>query len=486
MKYYPLFADLNNRCVVVVGGGEVATRKTDMLLKAGARVRVIAQHLHAELQMLVDNKQIKWIAENYHAKWLDGAFLVIAGTDDNALNAQVFADAEAQSTLVNVVDNQPLCSFIVPAVIDRSPIQIAISSAGTAPVLARLLRQKLEAEIPQHIGKFAALAGRFRDRVKYQLKTLTKRRHFWENLFADNAINHALANNQDAHAEQQLIDKLNDYQAHQGEVTLVGAGPGNADLFTLGGLQAVQAADVVLYDALVSNDVLNLVRRDAEKIYVGKRAQNHHVAQEKTNDLLLKYAKAGKRVVRLKGGDPFIFGRGGEECQLLAQHGINFRIIPGITAAAGATAYAGIPLTHRDYAQSAVFITGNLKTPSSDKNSNPIDWQALALSHQTVVIYMGTLKASEIAIQLQAHGRDKNTPVAVISNGTRNNQSTQVGQLSELPTLAKDAPRPALIVIGEVVSLREEIAWFGEATNEIIIDELVNDTPKSQKERLSA
>lgn len=458
MEYFPLFAHLKNRPVVVVGGGEVAARKTQALLKAHAKVRVIAPEsyaeLHPELQALYKKQSIEWKQEKYHKKHIESAYLVIAGTNDRALNQQIFDDGEKQHTFVNVVDNQPLCSFIVPAVIDRSPLQIAISSAGTAPVLARLLRQKLEAELPLHLGKLAALAGRFRQCVKQQLRTLTERRRFWENLFVDNTLSHQLACGKDNDAEATLLSRLEQHCPKQGEVVLVGAGPGSADLLTLGGLQAIQAADVVLHDALVSDEVLALIRRDAEQIHVGKRAGNHQVIQNKTNELLVHFAKQGKRVVRLKGGDPFIFGRGGEECQVLARHGIHFRIVPGVTAAAGATAYAGIPLTHRDYAQSAVFITGHSET------RNAVDWQALALTNQTLVIYMGTLQAEAIAEQLQQYGRAADTPVAVISKATTSAQSTSVGVLAELSQLAEHAPRPALLVIGEVVALRDELAWF--------------------------
>lgn len=463
MTYYPLFADLTDRHVVVVGGGEVATRKTLALLKAQANVSVVAPTLNDELYALHNEQAIDWQAESYNKKQLNTAFLVIAATDDNTLNQQIFNDAEAQHTLVNVVDNQPLCSFIVPAVIDRSPIQIAITSGGTAPVLARLLRQRLEAELPQHLGKLAVLAGRFRHRVKKQLKTLTERRRFWETLFANPTLSHQLASNQEKSAETTLIKQLTGHQPKQGEVTLVGAGPGSSDLLTLGGLQAIQAADVVLYDALVSDEVMELVRRDAERIHVGKRAGKHHVIQEKTNDLLVHFAQQGKRVVRLKGGDPFIFGRGGEECQVLVRHGIDFRVIPGVTAAAGATAYAGIPLTHRDYAQSAVFITGHCQA------RNAIDWQALARSHQTLVIYMGTLRAKVIAQQLQQYGRAADTPIAVISKATTPEQSTFIGQLTELTELSENAPRPALIVIGEVVALHKELTWFNQSVHDTAI-----------------
>ena len=454
MSYYPIFADLHQRRVVVIGAGEVAARKVVALLKAGASVCVVSPTLNTELNHLHKKQRIHWLPEKYQARQLDQAFLVIAATNNPALNAQVSADADKYHTLVNVVDDQSLCSFIVPAIIDRSPVQIAISTAGTAPVLARLWRERLEAEIPQHLGKLAALAGRFRERVKQQLNTLTERRRFWENFFTDQSIHHKLSSNKDAEAEKYLTQTLTEHRPKAGEVTLVGAGPGDASLLTLGGLQAIRAADVVFYDSLVSKDVLELIRRDAKKIDVGKRAGSHTVAQSQTNQLLLEHAKAGQRVVRLKGGDPFIFGRGGEECQVLAEAGIDFRVIPGITAAASVTAYAGIPLTHRDYAQTAVFITG------ACQEKDTVNWQALALSHQTLVVYMGIMHASEITAQLIRHGRQTNTPVAVISRGSTTEQQTQLGQLWQLPDLTRDAPRPALIIIGEVVSLQSQLSWY--------------------------
>ena len=263
-------------------------------------------------------------------------------------------------------------------------------------------------------------------------------------------------NQQEAQAEEELAEQLeNNYQG--GFVSLVGAGPGDAGLLTLNGLQEIQQADVVLYDALVSDEILSLIRRDAERIFVGKRANSRSVAQEETNQLLLTLAQQGKRVVRLKGGDPFVFGRGGEELEVLAQHQIPFSVVPGITAGIGATAYAGIPLTHRDYTQSAIFVTGHRKADASD-----IEWQTLARSHQTLVIYMGTLKAQVIAERLQQYGRAANTPVAIISQGTQLTQKTAIGTLANLAELAEKAETPALIVVGEVVKLHEQLAWFGE------------------------
>ncbi|WJM87300.1 siroheme synthase CysG [Dickeya chrysanthemi] len=456
MNYLPLFADLRKRPVLVVGGGEVATRKIDLLQRAGADVRVAARSLCEPLHARYQAGQLAWVAQDFSPALLDNVFLVIAATDDGALNATVFEEADRRQLLVNVVDDQPKCSFIFPSLIDRSPLVVAISSGGQAPVLARLLREKLEALLPARLGQMAELAGKWRGRIKQRLASVTERRRFWERIFSGR-FSSLVAAGQLAQAEQELAQQLEQPDVRQGEVALVGAGPGDAGLLTLRGLQVIQQADVVLYDHLVSNDVLDLVRRDAERICVGKRASAHLLPQEDINALLVKLAQEGKRVVRLKGGDPFIFGRGGEELQQVAQAGIPFQVVPGITAAAGATAYAGIPLTHRDYAQSVIFITGHCR-PDGDA----LDWSTLARGRQTLAIYMGTVKSAEISQQLIAHGRAPDTPVAVIGRGTRQDQVVLTGTLAELESLAQQAPTPALLVIGEVVNLHQHIAWFGE------------------------
>ncbi|ELI8304661.1 uroporphyrinogen-III C-methyltransferase, partial [Yersinia enterocolitica] len=385
MDYLPLFADLKQRPVLVVGGGEVAARKIDLLHRAGAQVRVVAQTLSSELEQLHQDGRIHWLALDFLPEQLDEVFLVIAATNDTALNAAVFAAADQRHLLANVVDDQPRCSFIFPSIVDRSPLVVAISSAGQAPVLARILREKLEALLPSSLGDMAAVAGRWRGRVKQHVASMGERRRFWENAFSGRFAS-LISRGQLAQAEEELQLSLEGQNRNQGEVALVGAGPGDPGLLTLRGLQVIQQADVVLYDHLVSPEVLDLVRRDAQRICVGKRAGAHSVAQEETNQLLVTLAQRGKRVVRLKGGDPFIFGRGGEELQVVARAGIPFHIVPGVTAASGATAYAGIPLTHRDYAQSVTFITGHCRADGDD-----VDWQALARGRQTLAIYMGTV-----------------------------------------------------------------------------------------------
>lgn len=459
MDYLPIFADLKQRPVLVVGGGDVAARKVSLLQRAGAEIRIVAQSLSPELEQQRQQGRVLWLGKTFDPQQLDDVFLAIAATDDNALNAAVFAEADKRRVLANVVDDQPRCSFIFPSIIDRSPLVVAVSSSGQAPVLARLLREKLEALLPASLGLMVQVAGRWRGQVKQRLASIGERRRFWENTFGGRFAT-LVANGQTAQAERQLEQDLHRFatgdEGAQGEIALVGAGPGDVGLLTLRGLQVMQQADVVLYDHLVSGEILDLVRRDAERICVGKRAGAHSVIQEETNRLLVELAQQGKRVVRLKGGDPFIFGRGGEELQVAAAAGIPFQVVPGVTAAAGATAYAGIPLTHRDHAQSVTFITGHCR-PDGDG----LDWADLARARQTLAIYMGTMKAADISQRLIAHGRDAATPVAVISRGTRADQQVQIGTLEQLEYLAQRAPLPALLVIGEVVELHHQIAWFG-------------------------
>ncbi|WP_340619771.1 siroheme synthase CysG [Xenorhabdus siamensis] len=458
MDYLPLFVELKSRAVLLIGGGEVASRKAGLLLRAGAALTIVAPELHPELQQCHQKGELEWLQGAFHTDYLDGVFLVIAATDDHNLNQYIFAEANRRAILVNVVDDQSLCSAIFPSIIDRSPVMVAISSAGKSPVLTRLLREKLESLLPFHLGTMAEIAGRWRNQVKQSLTSLRQRRYFWEKAF-NGRFATLVANGQLHQAEEQLDQQLRDEQLKQtskrGELALVGAGPGDPGLLTLKGLQVIQQADVVLYDNLVSAEILELVRRDADKICVGKRAGCHSVAQEETNALIVKLAHQGKKVVRLKGGDPFIFGRGGEELQVAVSAGIPFQVVPGITAAVGASAYAGIPLTHREHSQSVTFITGHCR-----ENGNELDWFALARGNQTLAIYMGVIKSALISQKLISHGRDANTPVAVIGCGTRSEQQVLTGTLSELERLAQDAPSPALLVVGEVAQLHHQLAWF--------------------------
>ncbi|SCC40068.1 uroporphyrin-III C-methyltransferase / precorrin-2 dehydrogenase / sirohydrochlorin ferrochelatase [Kosakonia oryzendophytica] len=385
---------------------------------------------------------------------LDACWLAIAATDNEAVNQRVSDAAEARRIFCNVVDAPMQASFIMPSIIDRSPLMVAVSSGGTSPVLARLLREKLESLLPQHLGQVARFAGKLRSRVKQHFATVSERRRFWEKLFVNDRLAQSLAN-QDMPAvnnitEQLLAEPLDS----RGEVVLVGAGPGDAGLLTLKGLQQIQQADVVVYDRLVSDDIMKLVRRDADRVFVGKRAGYHCVPQAEINQILLREAQNGKRVVRLKGGDPFIFGRGGEELETLCHAGIPFSVVPGITAASGCSAYSGIPLTHRDYAQSVRLVTGHLKT------GGELDWANLAAEKQTLVFYMGLNQAATIQAQLIAHGMQEDMPVAVVENGTSVQQRVVNGRLSQLGELALQVESPALIIVGRVVALRDKLKWF--------------------------
>ncbi|CRI57841.1 siroheme synthase CysG [Pseudomonas sp. CCOS 191] len=457
MDYLPLFHKLQGGRVLVVGGGEIALRKARLLADAGAALRVVAPEVDGQLATLAREGGGEVLVRGYQASDLDGCRLVIAATDDSALNAQVSAEAQARSLPVNVVDAPALCTVIFPAIVDRSPLVVAVSSGGDAPVLARLIRAKLEAWIPSAYGELAGLAARFRERVKALYPDVNQRRGFWETVFQGPIAERQLAG-QGAEAERLLQAMVDGAPVQQGgEVYLVGAGPGDPDLLTFRALRLMQQADVVLYDRLVAPAIIEMCRRDAERIYVGKRRADHAVPQDKINRLLVDLARQGKRVLRLKGGDPFIFGRGGEEIEELADEGIPFQVVPGITAASGCSAYGGIPLTHRDYAQSVRFVTGHLK----DGTSN-LPWNDLVAPAQTLVFYMGLVGLPTICAELIRHGRAANTPAALVQQGTTRNQRVFTGTLADLPALVArhEVHAPTLVIVGEVVQLREKLAWF--------------------------
>nr|WP_211091630.1 siroheme synthase CysG [Pseudoalteromonas peptidolytica] len=454
----PIFTKLENKPVLIIGGGEVALRKCRAFLKVNAAITLVAPIFCSELETLAAEAQVTLRNKKFDETDLDNAMLVIAATDIEAVNAEVAQLAEARNLFVNVVDDQPKCNFIFPSIVDRNPITIAISSAGTAPVLARRLREKLETLIPQHIGPLANLVGQFRHKVKSRFKHFADRRQFWESVFDSNVVSEVQAGNNES-AQMQLEAMLASTPSPEGEVYVVGAGPGDPELLTLKALQLMQQADVVVYDYLVSDEIMELVRRDADLICVGKKAGNHSVKQEQTNQILLDLAKQGKKVCRIKGGDPFIYGRGGEEVQVLAEHGIQYQIVPGITAAAGCSAYAGIPLTHRDHAQAIQFVTGHCK-----QDGQELDWEGLAKANQTLAVYMGVIKSPHIQAQLLAHGRSPSTPVAIVENGTRQSQRVIRTQLDQLAKAIDEHSicSPALLIIGEVAALHEQLAWFNQ------------------------
>ncbi|QYX54711.1 siroheme synthase CysG [Pseudomonas sp. S07E 245] len=457
MDYLPLFHKLQGGRVLVVGGGEIALRKARLLADAGAALRVVAPQVDSQLISLTEATGGEVLVRGYQVTDLEGCRLVIAATDDPQLNAQVSAEAQARSLPVNVVDAPALCTVIFPAIVDRSPLVVAVSSGGDAPVLARLIRAKLEAWVPAAYGELAGLAARFRHQVKSLYPDVNQRRGFWETVFQGPIAERQLAG-QSAEAERLLQAMVDGAPVQQGgEVYLVGAGPGDPDLLTFRALRLMQQADVVLYDRLVAPAIIDMCRRDAERIYVGKRRADHSVPQEQINQLLVELALQGKRVLRLKGGDPFIFGRGGEEIEELAEHGIPFQVVPGITAASGCSAYAGIPLTHRDYAQSVRFVTGHLKDGSSN-----LPWHDLVSPGQTLVFYMGLVGLPTICAELIRHGRAATTPAALVQQGTTRNQRVFTGTLADLPAMVAEheVHAPTLVIVGEVVQLREKLAWF--------------------------
>jgi uroporphyrin-III C-methyltransferase/precorrin-2 dehydrogenase/sirohydrochlorin ferrochelatase len=454
MDFLPIFLNVKGKQCLVVGGGEVAHRKASVLVEAGAKVTVVAPALEDTFASLPG---IKYIAERFQTIHLDGAVLVIAATNNSSVNRQVSQQAQMRNIPVNVVDDPELCSFIMPAILDRSPLMVAFSSGGASPVLTRMLRGKLETMIPQNYSRLAAFAERFRVLVKQRVTNPAKRRIFWETVLEGALAEKVLAGDESS-AETMLQQILADEDnIKRGEVYLVGAGPGDPDLLTFRALRLMQKADVVVYDNLVSKPILEMTRRDATRIYVGKKRDDHVMPQEEINELLVRLAKEGKRVLRLKGGDPFIFGRGGEEIETLAEHGILFQVVPGITAASGVSAYAGIPLTHRDYAQSCIFVTGHLKDGSMN-----LDWDALARPKQTIVVYMGLQGLETLCSELVAHGMPESTPAAIVQQGTTQNQRVITGTLATLPAIAQREKlhAPTLIIVGGVVKLREKLAWF--------------------------
>ncbi|WP_263142029.1 siroheme synthase CysG [Pseudomonas sp. RIT-PI-AD] len=464
MDFLPLFHNLQGRCVLVVGGGEVALRKARLLADAGARLRVVAPRVEPALSELLAASEGTCHLRGYLEDDLLGCSLAIAATDDEPLNARISADAQARGIPVNVVDAPSLCSVIFPAIVDRSPLIVAVSSGGDAPVLARLIRARIETWVPAVYGQLAGLAKRFRSLVKHRIPDVQQRRVFWEEVFQGDVAERVLAG-QAGEAERLLEQRLAGHAPRAlGEVYLVGAGPGDPDLLTFRALRLMQQADVVLYDRLVATPIIELCRRDAERIYVGKRRADHALPQDQINRQLVELARQGKRVLRLKGGDPFIFGRGGEEIEELAAQGIPFQVVPGITAASGCAAYAGIPLTHRDHAQSVRFVTGHLKDGSCD-----LPWQDLTAPGQTLVFYMGLIGLPFICERLIAHGCSAQTPAALVQQGTTARQRVFTGTLSDLPDVVArhEVHAPTLVIVGEVVRLREKLAWFEGAQGQL-------------------
>ena len=459
MRHFPVFLDLNRRRCLVVGGGEVAAGKVQQLLRSNADILVVAPRVGEEILALEQQGKLTREARAFMPDDVVGCALAIAATADKEVNVRVAEAAKADNVPVNVVDNPALCSFIMPSVVDRDPVQIAVSTGGASPVLARLLRVKLETLIPASYGRLATVVREFRGRVKQRFPEFRQRRRFWENILQGPVVEMLFAG-REAAAVQALEDELDNAEPtdlRSGEVYLVGGGPGDPDLLTFRALRLMQQADVVLYDRLVAPAIVELVRKEAKRIYVGKRSDSHTVPQSELNALLVELAQQGKRVLRLKGGDPFIFGRGGEEIEELAAAGIPFQVVPGITAAAGCASYAGIPLTHRDYAHSCLFVTGHLKDGKLAFN-----WPALLQPKQTLAIYMGVKGIDVLQKNLLEHGMRPDMPAAVIQQGTTPNQKVYPGTVSTLAKTVADqeVKPPSMIIIGEVVKLHEKLIWF--------------------------
>lgn len=458
MDYLPIFQDVRGQPCLVVGGGVTAERKVVSLLRAGAAVSVVAPELSEGLARKAHAHVIRHCARPFEPSDIPGNRLVVAATDDRTVNQQIAELAGEHRIPVNVVDDPDACTFLLPSIVDRSPVVIAVSTGKASPVLARLLRTRLESLIPAGYGRLAELCARYRDRVKRRFGEEQERRRFWDRVLGG-AVAERIFAGQFAEAEAIIEQELSAdaVETDMGEVYLVGAGPGDPDLLTFRALRLMQQADVVVYDRLVAEPILEMTRRDARRIYVGKQRNHHAMRQEEINRLLADLAKDGHRVLRLKGGDPFIFGRGGEEIDTLAAEGVPFQVVPGITAASGCASYAGIPLTHRDHAQSVTFVTGHLKDGTMDLN-----WSALAQPHQTLVFYMGLAGLPIIVERLIAHGVPATMPIALIQQGTTHKQRVYSGTLETIIAMVeRDPPEPpTLIMVGEVVRLREKLSWF--------------------------
>ena len=459
MEHLPIFINLKQKPVLVVGGGDIALRKINLLIKAQARVDCLSPFFCEGMNSLSRDNYVNLINKSFEPADIKDYSVIIAATDNTTVNSSISSIANDKRIPVNVVDSPALSSFIMPSIVDRSPVIIAVSSAGKAPVLARIIRAKLEAVIPSAYGVLAEIAGEYRQKVKDRFSKIKDRRAFWEATFSG-VIAEKVFSGRINEAKDDIEKQLNDsVEMELGEVYLVGAGPGDPDLLTFKALRLIQQADVVLYDRLVSKGVMDLVRRDSELIYVGKKGgSDKSTRQVDINNQLVELAKSGKRVCRLKGGDPFIFGRGGEEIESLSENGIPFQVVPGITAASGCSSYAGIPLTHRDYSQSCRFVTAHLKNGTTN-----LPWDEFIVDQQTIVFYMALSGANYICEKLMEHGMNKDMPIAIIEKGTMPEQKVYISSLTELPDLLakEDIHAPTLMIVGEVVKLNEKLNWYG-------------------------
>jgi len=457
MESFPIFLNIKQKPIIVIGGGDIALRKVKLLIKADPNITIISRDICQDLKELLSKPQHKIIQKNFEESDIKLPILIIAATNNTKINKKISACARQKNIPINVVDQPDLCTFTMGSIVERDSLVISISSGGKAPVLVRSLREKLEKLLPQSYAELVRFSGRLRSIVKKKIRSSIKRRIFWEEFFDSKYIETFIS------APKRLDTKffnkllLSMKKRKTGEVYLVGAGPGERDLLTIKALHLMQKCDICIYDNLVSKDILELVRRDADLIYAGKKQDQHTLSQDKINNLLIKFAKKGKKVLRLKGGDPFIFGRGGEEIESLLKNKILFQVVPGITAANGIASYSGIPLTHRDHAQSCLFLTGHLKDGAID-----FEWDKLIVKNQTLVVYMGLLSLDKLVENLKLHGMTKKMPIAIIESGTTDEQKVIIGELSNIKSKVTRAKikSPALIIIGTVVLLRSKLNWF--------------------------
>jgi uroporphyrin-III C-methyltransferase/precorrin-2 dehydrogenase/sirohydrochlorin ferrochelatase len=459
MNYLPLFIDTSGKKCLIVGGGKVASRKLIPILESNMTVNMISSDIADEILEIIKNKKnFTYEQRNFEEKDINDQFLIIAATNDKSINSLIAKLAKEKNILVNMAEDSIKGNVLIPSVVDRSPIKIAISSGAASPILTRLVKTKLETIIPYAFSKLADVMMEYRAKVKEKYSSIKERRNFWET-FLDGPLSEMVLSGHIEKAKKILDKSLKEKNipSNTGEVYLVGAGPGDPELLSFKALRLMQKADVVIYDRLVSEPIMNLIRQDAEKIYVGKQRADHAMPQENINQLLARLAIEGKKVLRLKGGDPFIFGRGGEEIESLINDDIPFQIVPGITAASGCASYAGIPLTHRDYSQACIFVTGHLRDGTVNLN-----WKMLAHEKQTLVFYMGMHGSKVICEELIKHGLKATTPAALIVKGTTADQEVIIGDLSNMPKIIlenKIIP-PTLLIIGDVVKLHNKLKWF--------------------------
>jgi uroporphyrin-III C-methyltransferase/precorrin-2 dehydrogenase/sirohydrochlorin ferrochelatase len=466
VEQLPVFFQIKGKRVAVTGGGTAAARRAELALRAGASVVVFSDTLSGEFRSLALCESFEHRRRAPALADIQDTALVFCATGDRQADEAAWVLARQAKVPVNVVDTPELCDFIMPSIVDRDQLVIAISSGGASPVFARIIRARLESVIPAAYGRLLAFASAYRPRVAARIADAVLRRRFWEGVLEGPVASRFLAGDE-SQAKQEFESALDAEEgaARQpaGEVYLVGAGPGDPDLLTFRALRLMQRADVVLYDRLLPQGILNLIRREAEHVYVGKLPDDHTMAQKEITAKLVKLAQEGKRVLRLKGGDPFMFGRGGEEIEALAAAGIPFQVVPGITAATGCAAYAGIPLTHRDHAQACVFVTGHDKTGKLS-----LGWDVLIQPRQTVAIFMGLGRLRDLMKEFVDHGGDPHLPAAIIDNGTRPNQRIVTGTVETLAGLAAEAQLrgPAMIILGSVVSVRDKLAGAVGARHE--------------------